>query len=41
MEEDYEAKLREVDEVCGPIIKHVGRQGWGHGAGWACGAVQD
>jgi hypothetical protein len=27
--EDYEEKLREVEEVCGPIMKHVGRQGWG------------
>ena len=34
--EDYEEKLMEVEEVCGPIIKQVGRRGWGHGAGWAC-----
>jgi hypothetical protein len=36
--EDYEEKLREVEEVCGPIIKHVWWQRWGHGAGWACDA---
>jgi hypothetical protein len=32
--EDYEEKLREVEGVFGPIIKHVGRQGLGHGTGW-------
>jgi heat shock protein 5 len=39
-EEDYEEKLREVEEVCSPIIKQVGRRGWGRGAGWAYGAAQ-
>jgi heat shock protein 5 len=34
-EEDYEEKLREVKEVRDPIIKQVGRRGWGHGAGSA------
>ena len=34
-EEDYEKKLREVEEVHDLIIKQVGRRGWGHGAGSA------
>ena len=34
-EEYYEEKLREVEEVCSPIIKEVGRRGWGRGAGLA------
>jgi heat shock protein 5 len=34
-EEDYEEKLREVEEVHDPIIKQVGQRGWGRGAGSA------
>jgi hypothetical protein len=39
--EDYEEKLREVEEVCSPIIKHVGAAGWGRGTEWVCGAARD
>jgi heat shock protein 5 len=38
--EDYEEKLREVEEVCGPVIKQVYEKSGG-GAGGSAGAVDE